>query len=802
MKKSVKIIVKSLIGVLFSLSFSVFAVFAWFTDIIATKTPSYSGSTDVAYFAGGDGSADKPYLISSPIHFYNFAWLQYLGYFNMNSSFNNGNAQNYFKLTENIDMSRINSAIPPVGTEQYPFIGFFDGNNNTITHVTVSNDKADLTMRPNKAEFNNTSLLYTTDKSQEISVVGLFGVTGNYNGYTAKYDHSGFDAKKMSVGRFYTDYVHVKSSSEKTLVGLLAGYVGASFQQTGVYNGYISLADSAKGVKELTEDESIVSKYSIIGAYDKNAVKWSSEPSGGGDGGDGDEGWGGSIDFRTLARRLNYMFAELNTNGSVGTTGSYNIGDTTNTFHLNARVQVATFESTVAQYQYNYNTVAGTYSSASLKDGTYLPLNVDMGLFDDKGNETANSTKTIGSLTWNTGGKYGTQNDETIPSSNPGFIVGGGGGDTSMGAVRVRITNFTRGDIKNSFGGSTTAYDDSALRLLAYDKGDNSFKFISDDINNLSTNQTITVNKNSYGVKTVKDFGFVTYNARRSSFGNFLGKNGLVYGMGIYSSIDCDNRLEIIQGEKKKYELVKNAINFHVEKPGVVTMIVGGYTTYNFNERMPVLYKVERDNADGSIKSYVKISQVYQHIDENGKTSYTVNPSSTSAGDTLVYSSDWYNSNLSGNTAYYVEIPVPEGDYVVGKDSTTSSGHIMYLDIGANGNDDGGGGGGEGTTYTMQSVDFVNTATVPTRTDETTGKEESYYPAYKTVAVSVGGVQSGTPYLLYQRASGTETGVIATDTKLLYKFENINFQNVVPTPSELAEFSNALVQFINYKKEE
>ena len=216
----------------------------------------FHGSTEAAYFAGGTGSADSPYEIRSAVHLYNLAWLQYLGYFNMNPDFNNGLAQSHFVVKEKVDMSAFKSAIPPIGTTEYPFIGVFDGGDNTIVSVRVSNNVGStdnaLKIRPSNAEFNGTTRLFVTDKSAEVSVVGLFGVTGDYDGYIAKYKaaNAGFtdeNAAAMSVGNFYADYLHIYSGSSATLTGLVAGYAGSGISNVGVYRGDINYASGASG---------------------------------------------------------------------------------------------------------------------------------------------------------------------------------------------------------------------------------------------------------------------------------------------------------------------------------------------------------------------------------------------------------------------------------------------------------------------------------------------------------------------------------------------------------------------------
>src|SRR5574344_2343957 len=72
-----------MMATLFSVSF------AWFLELSYAGLDTGKGYTASAYFAGGDGSESAPYLIRDPIHLYNLAWLQYLGYFNQSDSSGN-----------------------------------------------------------------------------------------------------------------------------------------------------------------------------------------------------------------------------------------------------------------------------------------------------------------------------------------------------------------------------------------------------------------------------------------------------------------------------------------------------------------------------------------------------------------------------------------------------------------------------------------------------------------------------------------------------------------------------------------
>ena len=119
------------------------ASLAWFvTATTVTGNTNWTGFTDGGYYESGHGTYNDPYIISSPKHLYNLAWLQDIGKYNQDTN-DDGNLDNqlYFKLKNDIDMSGY--VLPPIGTEQYPFLGKFDGNNCTISNLTTSNHFSD-----------------------------------------------------------------------------------------------------------------------------------------------------------------------------------------------------------------------------------------------------------------------------------------------------------------------------------------------------------------------------------------------------------------------------------------------------------------------------------------------------------------------------------------------------------------------------------------------------------------------------------------------------------------------------------
>lgn len=829
-------------------------------DNIVPFPTNFGGSTKTAYFAGGDGSNEDPYIIKSPVHFYNLAWLQYLGYFNLGSYINNGRAQSFFKLDfdgDNLNLSGL--ALPPIGTREYPFIGYFNGNGKTISNFTVSNSKTDLIRRPLAAIFSG-DVLYTTGTrtsvvADSVDILGLFGVTGNFNSFLDYYvgksvpvDGTATEVVKhgtdvqfpgqatiikanefyslgMNVRNFYVDKIRINSVSSKVLVGLAAGYVGSTVENVGVYRSKVNVkGDSLSGVSNVkrasgatVDYDGVISNYSIVGDYDSEIVGWTEAPSSGGTSPGEDSDWGGSIDMQTLARRINYMMAATEEVYYVNNTVASFKNDNYNLYATAQRVKNYIFE-----YGYNpgpgfekvgtdANLLGGTYKVKSGKNEdlyTVLPINIDktaMKLYDPDDTESVSRTAYKYYGNWNSGydifyptttstsvtfssSKTYREKTSEIPYKNTGYIVGlGSTSKTSsvQGAIQINIRPRTANNsIKGSFKGSD--YNSSSFALLTFCK-DGKFRFIKDPVNtanwgtqnetyngpstgysviamNASGDEGPYLNKEKNGTyhyqtvrQKVNEAGALI-NEDNETFDRFLGigdanKNiyGLSFNNGYGFGIKTLSKIISYDNGQDTEKLVSGAINFNVKKPGIITTIVGAYYGDNAAQNAFSLHKVDKSKlVDGNPASSGGLTRVEKIYECDGEYYINTEPSNSDSSKTvkLCYDRTWYGEGNEGKIppgyACYIEIPVPEGDYVIGFDNgdlIARNGYLMYLDIGANGSGSGGGGGETQTLpYIMQSVDFVamptndgsDTLTVPA--DNGSVK----FPNYRDVGFKLG----------------------------------------------------------------
>lgn len=302
---------------------------AWFVASYDVD-PKILGGTAGTYFESGDGSEEKPYIISNPRHLYNLAWLQYLGEFNKDED-GDGNIdkQYYFKIKDGVFVLNMSLwALPPIGTTRYPFVGNFNGNGCTIQNLSISNSISDLSFHP-----------LSVSKVQDCSIIGFFGVVGSIgtsgmtrsvnakgkNGnvitadYTSYTEETGSDktttVKKAlnSVHDYYLDNETIisnpdapgsSSSDPSVLTGFLVGYANGEVKNAGLHSGTMELVSGSKSTNiksgsgtDASNISDNISDYTLIGAYDAENYNWQDKAG-------GDVGYGTSTDMYELYTSL------------------------------------------------------------------------------------------------------------------------------------------------------------------------------------------------------------------------------------------------------------------------------------------------------------------------------------------------------------------------------------------------------------------------------------------------------------------------------------------------------------------
>ena len=281
------------------------ATAAWIIPMASVgkeKNP-IEATTQGAYFAYGNGKLptesepnNRPYGITVPRHLYNFAWLQYLGFFNKPDG-----QQVYFELADDIDMSEW--VLPPIGSAANPFVGNFNGNGHVVSGLTVSDQFSDYDYHP----YDVTSSNYVQPQ-----IVGFFGIVGNLDSaYSGTYVTS-----TNSLYDFGIDGFTIETSASSTLAGMVAGYVDAELKNIAVNASSIDIKASNATYFKKTWTENL-SDYGTVGyvtpEYKKSITKYDqtlydvnvalNKEFNATDDGDS-EGWGGSINMKTIYNRI------------------------------------------------------------------------------------------------------------------------------------------------------------------------------------------------------------------------------------------------------------------------------------------------------------------------------------------------------------------------------------------------------------------------------------------------------------------------------------------------------------------
>ena len=300
---------------------------AWFQEkVIVDDQSRLVGESQGAYFARGEGTSSSPFIINRPIHLYNLAWLQYIGYFNTS------NAPFYFALDPIDDIDTLDMTgwvLPPIGTSLYPFVGNFNGNNETIANLVTDNkvaeghiEKKPTIINANSVDSNGVLKVYQKTGnnhflSTTVDIVGFFGIVGNYTGMAAV---GAEYATANRVADVALDNLTVTSASSNSLGGIGVGYMNAQVSGMGISDSSISFANGTNPIS-LTGIENL-SDYSTVGyaapAYRANlstqktyvVVPERTTSSGTGSEGGNEHDWGGSIDFKYIFNRLDNLYED------------------------------------------------------------------------------------------------------------------------------------------------------------------------------------------------------------------------------------------------------------------------------------------------------------------------------------------------------------------------------------------------------------------------------------------------------------------------------------------------------------
>lgn len=229
------------------------SIYAWYTNYVGFKAHNdIQLSSNTGYFAGGNGTKDNPYLISSAVHLYNLAWLQDLGYFD--------DKIYYFELNNDVDMNQINNIVgylPPIGingsgmddeSKAYKFKGHFEGNQYKISNLKINTTEFD--MYP--------SVINDINSFNFGDSVGVFGYTyGEYQN-EALLENSSSTVQNVIL----ENPTIVTAITTNSYVGVVAGQVEGKMSKIAVVNPNLSTPTNHSG--------DIISNNILVGNYNDN----------------------------------------------------------------------------------------------------------------------------------------------------------------------------------------------------------------------------------------------------------------------------------------------------------------------------------------------------------------------------------------------------------------------------------------------------------------------------------------------------------------------------------------------------
>ena len=276
------------------------ASLAWFLEMTtySLEQANIDANSGGAYFAYGDGSETKPYGIATTRHLYNLAWMQYLGLFD--------DKQYYFELANDVDMSGY--YLPPIGTENHPFLGEFNGQGHSVTGLTVSNSYSDFT------GYSQAPELVPSDSFVAPEIVGFFGVVGKLPDTTTTYTYN--SAVNTFKDTTLNDLEIVTKGSAKLLTGFAAGYASATLSNIDV-GGSSKINVNGQNHTSFTDH---LTDYGLVGFTTNkgNRGTYSQDLSEFYDGNTGGEGqdWGGSVTMQNMYNRLKDIAGDATRNNS------------------------------------------------------------------------------------------------------------------------------------------------------------------------------------------------------------------------------------------------------------------------------------------------------------------------------------------------------------------------------------------------------------------------------------------------------------------------------------------------------
>ena len=323
---------------------------AWFYTPSSIVTNEVNGGLIKSYFHSGNGTQENPFIITRPVHLYNFIALQeeldefssHGFYFQFGTDLNNDDSPEFYKynndgsIVEGEYSTSLNmkyyskEGLDPMGTVAHPFRSKFNGNGLTVSNLTI--------------------------KGEGHMDVGIFGYVSDGTVTNLYFDSPTISTNGESTSAETADSTHVSHDETCCYNGYLVGHLKTASSFNNVYVNNCSL-NGAPATGTIARNE--YGYYGHVGDATMTTKKKIESMSGGGSSG-GDEGYGTSIDVYELYNKL-----------------STSLGSTSNplTIPSNYAIPIKFDSSKTIVSGSGATTVTSSGTSISVSNGSTIPAN-------------------------------------------------------------------------------------------------------------------------------------------------------------------------------------------------------------------------------------------------------------------------------------------------------------------------------------------------------------------------------------------------------------------------------------------
>ncbi len=278
---------------------------AWFYTPSSIVTDDVKGGLIKSYFHSGNGTSENPFIITRPVHLYNFIALQEEldafssqgFYFQFGTDLNDDGSPEFYKYKDDgsivegeystsLNMSYYSDGLDPMGTVAHPFQSIFNGNGLTISNLTI--------------------------KGEGHMDVGIFGYVSTGTVTNLYFDSPTILTNGESTSAETADSTHVSHDETCCYNGYLVGHLKTASSFNNVYVNNCSLNGAPASGTIARNEYGYYGHVGDVAVTTKEKIKSMSGSSSG-----GDAGYNTSVNIRNLNDNLISYGQSDNGNGVI-----------------------------------------------------------------------------------------------------------------------------------------------------------------------------------------------------------------------------------------------------------------------------------------------------------------------------------------------------------------------------------------------------------------------------------------------------------------------------------------------------